>query len=186
MADETLKLVWVDLEMTGLDPETDAILEIAVIITGPDLQPIAEMENVIWQPPKVLSLMSPFVRKMHTDNGLLEKVAASEVDLRGAERNALALVSEHCKLGEGVLAGNSIYQDRRFLTRYMPAFEGFLHYRQVDVSSIKVLAQSWFKDTPKHEKKNQTHTALADIRQSLDELQYYKDQIFKSPLKNSD
>jgi len=180
MADDSLKLVWMDLEMTGLDPASDVILEIAVIITGPDLQPIAEMEDVIWQPQSVLERMSPFVRKMHTVNGLLDRVADSQVDLQAAERNALALVSKHCALGEGVLAGNSIHQDRRFLRCYMPALESYLHYRQVDVSTLKVLAQSWYPKVPKFDKPGQTHTALADIKQSLNELAYYRDQLFKA------
>jgi oligoribonuclease len=179
MAESTLKLVWVDLEMTGLEPETDAILEIAVVITGPDLVPIAEMEDVIWQPPHILERMTPFVRNMHTVNGLLERVAESQVDLRAAERNALSLISAHCRPGEGVLAGNSIHQDRRFLARHMPGLEGYLHYRQVDVSSLKVLAQAWYPETPKYEKPGQTHTALSDIRQSLEELRYYRQNILK-------
>ncbi len=176
--DSALKLVWIDLEMTGLDPLRDAILEIACIITGPDLKPIAECEDVVWQPREVLDRMSPFVRNMHTTNGLLDRVTDSQVSTRDAERNALALISKHCALGEGVLAGNSIHQDRRFLTRHMPALESYLHYRQVDVSTIKVLTQAWYPKVPKFEKGN-AHTALSDLRESLAELEYYRKHVLK-------
>lgn len=179
MPESALRLVWIDLEMTGLDPETDAILEIAVVITGADLVPLTQYEAVIWQPESTLERMTPFVRDMHTVNGLLEKVRASEIDLRDAERKALQRISQHCALGEGVLAGNSIHQDRRFLVKYMPQLEGYLHYRQVDVSSLKVLAQAWYPEAPRFEKPDKDHTALADIRQSIAELKHYRASILK-------
>lgn len=179
MPESALKLVWIDLEMTGLDPETDAILEIAVVITGADLIPLTQYEAVIWQPESILESMTPFVRDMHTTNGLLAKVRASEIDLRDAERKALQRISQHSALGEGVLAGNSIHQDRRFLVKHMPLLEGYLHYRQVDVSSLKVLAQAWYPDTAKFEKPDKDHTALADIRQSIAELKHYRSLILK-------
>jgi oligoribonuclease len=174
-----LKLVWIDLEMTGLDPETDAIIEIAVVITGADLIPLTQYEAVIWQPESVLERMTPFVREMHTTNGLLAKVRASEIDLREAERKALQRIGQHCALGEGVLAGNSIHQDRRFLVKYMPQLEGYLHYRQVDVSSLKVLAQAWYPDVAKFDKPEKDHTALADIQQSIAELKHYRANVLK-------
>ncbi|MCB9893010.1 MAG: oligoribonuclease [Planctomycetes bacterium] len=176
---EELKLVWIDLEMTGLDPDVDSILEIAVIVTGPDLQPVGEVEAVIATSDEQLEKMSDFVRDMHTENGLLERVKAAKLTVAQAEHKALALIKQHCPQGEGVLAGNTIYQDRRFLTKYMPQLEGWLHYRQVDVSSLKILTRAWYPDTPKFEKPGKDHTALADIRDSIAELQHYREQFFK-------
>lgn len=168
------RFVWIDMEMTGLDPETCAVIEIAAIITGPDLEPIAEIERTVWQPDDVLAKMSPFVRDMHQKNGLTEKVRASKTGLADAERDVLALVTQQCKFREGHLAGNSIYQDRRFLARHMPLLEGYLHYRQVDVSSLKVLVQAWYGKDAEYKKTKKSHTALDDIRESLEELRHYK------------
>ncbi|QSQ21918.1 oligoribonuclease [Pyxidicoccus parkwayensis] len=173
------RFVWLDLEMTGLDPETCAIIEIGVIITGPDLRPLAEMERVIWQPEEVLQRMEPVVKEMHTRNGLLDKVRASNTSLRVAERDVTALVTEHCALGEGVLAGNSIHTDRRFLFRYMPMLERYLHYRMVDVTSLKVLSRAWYPNLVEPRKPPSGHTALADLRASISELQYYRDVLFR-------
>lgn len=177
MAD--LRLVWIDLEMTGLDPERCSIIELGLIITGADLTPIAQLERVVWQPDEVLARMDPFVRDMHTRNGLLERVRASKQGQADVEREALTLVAAHCAFREGVLAGNSIYQDRRFLTRHMPQLEGFLHYRQVDVSSLKVLARAWYGPAAEFKKDGKNHTALDDIQASLDELRHYRAQLFR-------
>lgn len=172
------RFVWLDLEMTGLDPERCAIIELGILITGPDLEPIAEIERVVWQPDDVLARMEPFVREMHTRNGLLDKVRASRHSNADVEREALALVAAHCPFREGILAGNSIHQDRRFLCRHMPLFEAFLHYRQVDVSSLKVLAKTWYPDA-EFRKDNKSHTALDDIRASLDELKHYRAHLLR-------
>ncbi len=172
--------VWIDLEMTGLDPERCAIVEIGVVITKADLVPLAEFERVIWQPDEVLGRMEPFVRDMHTASGLLGRIRSSTVSLTEAERDALALVSQHCGVREGILAGNSIHTDRRFLVRHMPILEGFLHYRQLDVSSLKLLASAWYPDVPRFEKGHKEHTALADLRGSLAELAYYREKLFRS------
>jgi oligoribonuclease len=174
-----LKLVWIDLEMTGLNPELDVILEIAVIITGADLEPVDQYEAVIHQPDSTLITMTPFVRDMHTKNGLIERVRASKVTLEEATANALTLIQKHCAKGEGTLAGNSIHQDRRFLVKYMPEIEAWLHYRQVDVSSFKVMVRAWYPDVPKFGKEEKDHTALADIRQSIAELKYYREHLLK-------
>jgi oligoribonuclease len=174
------RLVWLDLEMTGLDPESCAIIEVGVIITGPDLQPIAELERVIWQPEEALARMEPVVREMHTRNGLIEKVRASTTSLRVAEKEVTALVTDHCGLGEGILAGNSIHTDRRFLTRYMPMLDRYLHYRMVDVTSLKVLVRAWYPNLVEPRKPPSGHTALADLRSSLTELQYYRDILFRA------
>jgi oligoribonuclease len=170
-----LKLVWVDLEMTGLDPETCVILEAGVMITGDDLAPIEEMERVIWQPDDVLARMEPFVRQMHTDNGLLERVRASTITLRTVEREVQQMIAKHCAPQKGVLAGSSIHTDRTFLARHMPLVERFLHYRQVDVSSLKTLVQAWYPHVAAFEKPGANHTALADLRfitvwQAVDEF----------------
>ena len=127
------RFVWCDLEMTGLDPKTCVIVEIGVIITGPDLVPIAEVQHAIWQPDDVLARMEPFVRDMHTKNGLLERVRASRTSLRDAERSVFQTVQRHVGFREGILAGNSIHVDRRFLCEHMPLLEEYLHYRQLDV-----------------------------------------------------
>jgi oligoribonuclease len=174
MNDHDPTLVWVDLEMTGLDVERCAIIEIAVVITKKNLEPVAELERVIWQPDEVLGRMEPYVRDMHTANGLLDKVRSSRHSLADAENDALALVAAHCKLREGILAGNSIHTDRRFLARYMPAFERCLHYRQVDVSTLKVLTRAWYPGVAPFEKEQKEHTALADVRASLAELRHYR------------
>lgn len=179
MSDEAPTLVWVDLEMTGLDVETCAIIEMAVVVTGKDLEPRAELERVIWQPDEVLDRMSPFVRDMHTKNGLLDKVRASKSSLADVEGEAIALLSAHCRFREGILAGNSIHTDRRFLSRWMPSFERFLHYRQVDVSTLKVLTRAWYPGGAPFEKEGKDHTALADIRESIAELRHYRTAFFR-------
>jgi oligoribonuclease len=174
------RFVWLDLEMTGLDPETCAIIEIGVIITGPDLVPIAEIERIVWQPEEVLARMEPVVKEMHTRNGLTARVRTSPISLRIAERDVTALVAEHCELGEGILCGNSIHTDRRFLIRYMPMLERFLHYRMVDVTSLKVLTRAWFPNIGEPRKGPSGHTALADLRSSITELSYYRDTFFRA------
>lgn len=173
-----LKLVWVDLEMTGLDPETCVILEVGVIITAGNLAPVDEMERVIWQPEEALARMEPFVRQMHTDNGLLERVRASATTVRTVEREVQQVIAKHCAPQKGVLAGSSIHTDRTFLARHMPLVERFLHYRQVDVSSLKTLVQAWYPQVPAFEKPSANHTALADLRESIRELAHYRDRFF--------
>ena len=174
-------LAWLDLEMTGLDVERCAIIEIALVITKKDLEPIAELERVVWQPDEVLARMDPFVREMHTKNGLLEKVRASKTSLTDAENEAVALVAKHGTFREVILAGNSVHTDRRFLARYMPTLERFFHYRQVDVSTLKVLTRAWYPGAPNFEKEEKEHTALADIRESIAELRHYRAEYFRVP-----
>jgi oligoribonuclease len=172
-------LAWLDLEMTGLDPETCAIVQLGLVVTGPDLEPLAPpLELTIWQPDSVLAAMSPFVRSMHEKSGLLEQVRASQLSLADAEREAMELLSKHAPYRTARLCGNSIGQDRRFLVKYMPTLEGYLHYRQVDVSSLKELAGWWYD--AKFEKPDLgKHTALHDVQQSLAELKFYRKTIFK-------
>lgn len=171
--------VWVDLEMTGLDPQTCHIIEIATIVTDGEFNELGQCECVIWQPESVLESMSPFVRQMHTSNGLLEKVRASEHTVQDAERMTMELLTEHMPMRTGVLAGNSIWQDRRFLTRYMPLMESYLHYRQIDVSSFKVVMQQWRGKEGLAPGKASDHTALSDIRASIEELKWYREHCLK-------
>jgi oligoribonuclease len=175
-----LRLVWIDLEMTGLDPERDCVLEIGCIVTGADLAPLDEVDHVVWQPDDALSRMRPVVREMHTQNGLLDRVRQSTMGLDEVERAVFATIAKHCGPREGILAGSSIHMDRMFLARYMPLVERYLHYRQVDVSSLKVLTQAWYPSEPSFQKPGADHTALADIRESLRELKHYRERFFKA------
>ncbi|MFZ9888549.1 MAG: oligoribonuclease [Myxococcota bacterium] len=169
--------VWVDLEMTGLDDKTCCILQIAAIITDENLQEIASMDVVVWQPESRLETMSPFVRKMHTDNGLHDRLRASGTSNEDAERKILELLTAHVPYRRGILAGNSIWQDRRFLIRHMPLVEQYLHYRQIDVSTLKVLSGAFYGQRGLPPTKASTHTALEDIRASIEELKFYRQHI---------
>lgn len=165
--------------MTGLNEQNCVILQIAMIITDPKLKVLAEIDLPIWQPESALSSMIPYVRSMHTKNNLLDRVRTSDYSLLQAEFELMRLLTQHVAYKQGVLAGNSIYVDRRFLQAYMPAFEGYLHYQQIDVSSIKLLAQSWFGSKGKAPKKASSHTALLDIKDSIEELSFYQQHIFR-------
>lgn len=173
------RFVWCDLEMTGLDTSINAIIEMGIIITGPDLKPIAEWECAVWQSNEVLDRMEPFVREMHTKNGLLDRVKKSEFSLRMAEKDATRLLLQHCDYGEGILCGNSIHTDRAFITKFMPGFDRALHYRMVDVSSLKILTRAWYPSAPGRSKVDATHTVLSDLRASIGELAYYQQTFFK-------
>ena len=177
MADPN-RFVWLDLEMTGLDDKTCSIIEMAMIITDGELNELAPLEQCISQPESALETMSPFVKKMHTDNGLLTKVRASSTSLAEAEQKTVEVLLQHVPYKKGILAGNSIWQDRRFILRHMPSFESLLHYRQIDVSTIKVLSKQWYGITGDAPGKASNHTALDDIRSSLAELRWYKKNIF--------
>jgi len=168
------------MEMTGLDPDADVPVEVAIIITDPDLQELDSYEAVIWQPERALEGMQPIVRKMHTDNGLIDKIRSSPNSLLQVERQMLQLIARWCKPGEGVLAGNSIHQDRRFIVRHFPTVNGYLHYRMVDVSTVKELAKRWYEADKLPEKLASDHTALSDIRASIRELQHYRTYLFQS------
>lgn len=172
--------VWVDLEMTGLDDAACVILQVAMVITDPNLKVLAEIDLPIWQPESSLSSMIPIVRSMHTKNNLLERVRTSEFSLSQAENELMKKLSQHVEYKRGVLAGNSMYVDRRFLQRYMPTFEGYLHYQQIDVSSIKLLSQSWYGARGRGPKRVSSHTALEDIKDSIEELRFYRENLFKN------
>ncbi len=168
--------VWIDLEMTGLDVEHCAIVQIAMVITNPALEELGAMDEVIWQPESALQAMVSVVREMHTRNGLIEQVRASKVSLAQAEQRAMALLCSHVPFGEGALAGASVWMDRIFLRRYMPRIEGYLHHRQIDVSSLKVLGQAWSGATGLPSLRPSAHTALADVRASINDLRFYRDR----------
>src|SRR5687767_4855385 len=139
-----LRLIWIDLEMTGLNAASDSILEIAAVVTGANLEPIAEIERVVFQADDVLDRMSARVRKMHTDNGLLQAVRTTGVSLAEAQRAVLATLSKHAPAGEGILCGSSVHHDWRFIARHMPRLEQHLHFRQIDIGTISVLVNAWF------------------------------------------
>jgi len=176
--DDEIRFVWIDLEMTGLNPDVDHILEIAVVVTGPDLQPLGQVTRVVHQPEETLERMSKVVQRMHVSNGLIKDVLGSTTSLREAERAAMALIVEHCLPGAAFLCGNSVHHDWRFLARHMPRLEQYLHYRQVDVSTIKVLVQAWAPAIV-YEKVSSNHRALADIHASIVELRYYCEKVFR-------
>jgi oligoribonuclease len=171
-------LVWMDLEMTGLDPAHDVILQAALIVTDADLEPLERHVLDIWQPERELEQMVPFVRAMHDKTGLLARVRASEVDVRRAEQELLERVSGWCPY-RAVLCGNTIGSDRKFIDRYMPALGGYLHYRMVDVSSLKVLAGLWFPGSVYEKPRTAQHDALFDVEQSIAELAHYRRTILR-------
>ena len=176
-------IVWIDCEMTGLDPEVDELVEIAVIITDSDLNPLAEGIDIVIKPSAAsLAQMSPFVTQMHTDSGLINEFD-SGVPLKDAEVAVLEYVSSIISQpGVAPIAGNSIGQDVRFLRAYMPNLVEYMHYRIIDVSSIKELSRRWFPrayiNSPE---KHGGHRALADIRESIAELRYYREAVFVAP-----
>lgn len=172
--------VWVDLEMTGLSENDCVILQVAMIITDAQFNVFAEIDLPIWQPESSLQSMIPYVRNMHTKNGLLDRVRTSLYSVGQAEQELLKLLSAHVGYRQGALAGNSMYVDRRFLQKFMPTFEGYLHYRQIDVSSLKILGQAWYGAKGKPPKKTSTHTALQDIKDSIEELKFYKNEFFSA------
>lgn len=179
-------LAWMDLEMTGLDPAVDVIVEIATLITDDDLELIAEGPDlVIHQPPDALARMAEVVRDMHTKSGLLDAIAASTITLEEGGAETLAFLKKHIPEARLVpLCGNSIGTDRRFLALHLPEIEQFLHYRSVDVSSVKELLKRWHPAIlDKAPDKAQGHRALDDIRESLAELRYYRDTAFKLPAR---
>jgi oligoribonuclease len=177
MTDRHERLIWLDLEMTGLDPAEDVILQAAAVVTELDrFEELETLEVPIWQPESRLERMTPFVRTMHESNGLLERVRKSRTSTLDAERALLDLVDRWCGPRQGILAGNSIWQDRRFLAAYMPVLEGFLHFRQVDVTSWKVLVRAWLGSAGDF-KKEKAHTALEDVRASIAELKFYRQKL---------
>lgn len=177
----TDRMVWIDLEMTGLDPERNRIIEAAVLITDGNLELIAEGPNlVIHQPEDVLAEMDEWNQKHHKASGLLPRVRASTTTEAEAEAELVAFLKEHVGEREAPLAGNSVHQDRRFLARYMPTFDAYLHYRIVDVSSVKELVSRWYPAVyGARPGKRGSHRALDDIRESIKELAFYRKAAFR-------
>lgn len=172
-------LVWIDLEMSGLNPDEDVILEIATIVTDGELEIVAEGPNiVVGRGDEVLEAMDEWNTKHHAESGLTERVRESTIDIEEAERRTLDFLRQYVDPDDAPLCGNSVHQDRRFLEREMPALDDFLHYRIVDVSTLKELVYRWYDDVDPPNKA-ESHRALDDIRESIDELHYYRNRIFK-------
>ena len=177
--DKKQHLIWIDLEMTGLSPDTDRIIEIATIITNTDLQVVAEGPVMaIHQSKSVMDGMDDWNQRHHGANGLIERVKYSPYDEVAAEKITVNFLAQYCDQRASPMCGNSICQDRRFLARYMPSLEAFFHYRNLDVSSVKELARRWRPDLMDGLKKEGSHKALEDIRDSIKELQYYREHFF--------
>lgn len=172
-------LVWIDLEMSGLDPDRNVILEIATIVTGPNLNILAEGPClVVHQPENVLQGMDEWNTRHHTQSGLVDRVRRSTFSVSDCEAITLDFLKKYTKEGQNPICGNSICQDRRFMYRYMPKLSSWLSYRSVDVTSIKELTFRWYTDLPEFQKQEK-HEALNDIRESISELAYYRKTIFR-------
>ncbi|MBN9576508.1 oligoribonuclease [Alicycliphilus denitrificans] len=178
LAKSDQNLVWLDCEMSGLNPETERLLEIAVVVTGPGLEPRVEGPVlVIHQSDAVLDAMDAWNKGTHGRSGLIDKVRASTLTEADAEQQIIDFLSRYVPKGKVPMCGNSIGQDRRFLVKYMPRLEAFFHYRNVDVSTLKELARRWKPEAYDSFKKAQRHTALADVHESIDELVHYRQHL---------
>ncbi len=186
MSDDTLtagdqNLVWIDLEMTGLSPERDRIIEIAVIVTDANLGRRTEGPVLaIHQSDATLDAMDAWNKGTHGRSGLIERVKASTIDEAAATAQVIGFLKRYVGAGKSPMCGNSICQDRRFLANHMPELEAFFHYRNLDVSTLKELARRWKPEIMAGFKKAQAHTALADIQESIDELAYYREHFLKA------
>ncbi len=175
-----MRMVWVDMEMTGLDPEKERIIEIAAVVTEPDLTIVAEAPVlVIHQSDELLQAMDKWNQSTHGKSGLTEKVKASILDEAQAQAQLIEFLSQHVPPGKSPLCGNTVSQDRRFMFKYMPGLEAFFHYRTIDVSTIKELARRWQPALLKGFEKHSKHEALADIHESIEELRYYRKHFIK-------
>ena len=173
-------LVWLDCEMTGLDPEKERLLEIAVIVTGPNLTPRIEGPVcVIHQSDDLLNKMDAWNKGTHGKSGLIDKVKASTTSEHDAEEAILAFIKKYVSKNSSPLCGNTISQDRRFLVKFMPKLEAYLHYRNLDVSTLKELSKRWKPEVFNSFKKQQKHTALADVHESIEELTHYREHFIK-------
>jgi len=180
MTPDSQNLIWIDLEMTGLDPENDLIIEIATIVTDKDLNILAEGPVLaIHQDDAAMAAMDDWNQKHHGQSGLIERVKATEVNEAEAERQTMEFLQRWVPTSKSPMCGNSICQDRRFLYRYMPKLEAFFHYRNLDVSTLKELAARWAPELKKGFVKETKHQALDDVIESIDELRYYRDTFIK-------
>ena len=173
-------LVWIDCEMTGLDPEKERLLEIAVVVTGPNLSPRIEGPVcVIHQSDELLNKMDAWNKGTHGRSGLIDKVKASTTSELDAEEQILAFIKKYVSKNASPLCGNTISQDRRFLVKFMPKLEAYLHYRNLDVSTLKELSKRWKPEVFNSFKKQQKHTALADVHESIEELVHYREHFIR-------
>jgi oligoribonuclease len=173
-------LIWIDLEMTGLDPDNDVIIEIATLITDADLNILAEGPTyAVHQPDSILDTMDEWNTNQHGKSGLTQRVRDSKISPAQAEAETIAFLEKWVPKGKSPICGNSICQDRRFLVRGMPTLEAYFHYRNLDVSTVKELARRWRPDVLAGVKKSSAHLALDDIKDSIAELQHYRDTFFK-------
>lgn len=173
-------LIWIDLEMTGLDPEQDRIIEIATIVTDKELNVLAEGPVLaIHQPDSVMAAMDEWNTKHHGQSGLTQRVKESRVDEQQAQAQTIAFLEQWVGKGKSPMCGNSVCQDRRFLVRYMPELEAYFHYRHIDVSTVKELTRRWQPDILQDFTKKGAHLALDDIRESIEELRFYRERVFK-------
>jgi oligoribonuclease len=173
-------LIWIDLEMTGLKPDTDFIIEIATIVTDKHLRVLAEGPVIaVHQSAEVLDAMDDWNRRQHGGSGLAARVLASRIDTATAERETLAFLETWAEKGRSPMCGNSICQDRRFLARLMPTLERFFHYRNLDVSTLKELAQRWAPHIAQGFQKSATHLAMDDVRESIRELEFYRERLLR-------
>lgn len=182
MPQDPTNLIWIDLEMTGLDTFNDEILEIATIVTDANLNVIAEGPVIaVHQSEELINGMDEWNQKQHGGSGLIERVRSSTHDEAAAEAQTLDFLKQHVPAGTSPMCGNSICQDRRFLARTMPILENYFHYRNLDVSTLKELANRWAPSVAEGFKKDSKHLALADIHDSIDELQFYRDYFLRLP-----
>jgi len=180
MAQDSTRLIWLDMEMTGLSPDTDRIIEVAVVITDAHLNTVAESPVlVVHQSDAVLDGMDAWNKGTHGRSGLIDKVKASELNEAAVEKKMVNFIKKYVPAKASPMCGNSICQDRRFLARHMPKLEAFFHYRNLDVSSIKELVKRWKPEIAAGFTKQNKHEALADIYESIDELKYYREHFLK-------
>lgn len=180
MAQDSNRLIWIDMEMSGLVPERDRIIEIAVVITDSDLNTVAEAPVlVVHQSDEVLNAMDAWNKSTHGKSGLIDKVKASTLCDAEVEAQLLAFLAEHVPAKKSPMCGNSICQDRRFMANYMPKLEDYFHYRNLDVSTLKELAKRWKPQVYGGFKKENNHTALADVYESINELKYYRTNLLR-------
>lgn len=180
MSDKRQNLLWIDLEMTGLDTQQDEIIEIATMITDSQLNVVAEGPSIaIYQSTEILQKMDQWNTKQHTQSGLIERVKQSQYTVKMAEEATLDFVKQYVDPKSSPMCGNTVCQDRRFLSRLMPTLEAYFHYRHLDVSTVKELAKMWAPAVFKGLTKESRHLALEDIKESVEELRYYRDHFFK-------
>jgi oligoribonuclease len=173
-------LIWIDLEMTGLDVDRERIIEMAIIVTDPELNTLAESPVItVHQPDELLNAMDEWNTKQHGGSGLVGRVKASETSEAEAEQTMIDFLAAYVPAGVSPMCGNSVHQDRKFLHRYMPKLEAYFHYRNLDVSTLKELARRWRPDVLDTLKKQGSHLALDDIRDSIDELKHYRDNFLR-------